>query len=52
MRGASNGGVIGFFVALIPTILTAGGAWFGKKVLDSFLKEKKSKKDDECATQP
>ena len=52
MKGASDGGVIGLFVAFIPTILTAGGAWFGKKLLDSFLKEKKAKEDDECAIQP
>ena len=32
-KGAGDSGSVGFFVAFIPTLITGGGAWFGKKVL-------------------
>ena len=33
VKGLSNGGFIGFFVAFIPTIITGAVAWMGKKLI-------------------
>ena len=43
-KGAGDSGSVGFFVAFIPTLITGGGAWFGKKALFKRLAVSRMKK--------
>lgn len=44
-KGAGDGGSVGFIIAFVPTIITGGAAWLGKKAL--FRPEQKSKENVE-----